>query len=71
VSADPQELRRIGDPGMVAVELHNLGHVEIHRGNVEAAEECFEQVPHSDDRFSEAMSRLNEATVDWLREQLS
>jgi tetratricopeptide (TPR) repeat protein len=62
--------RRISDPGMVAVELHNLGHVEIHRGNVDAAEECFKQVPHSDDPYSEAMSRLNEATVAFLRGDL-
>ena len=62
--------RRIGSPGMVAVEHHNLGHVEIHRGNVDAAEECFKQVPHSDDPFSEAMSRLNEATVGFLRGDL-
>jgi tetratricopeptide (TPR) repeat protein len=62
--------RRIGNPGMVAVELHNLGHVEIHRGNVDAAEECFKQVPHSDDPHSEAMSRLNEATVAFLRGDL-
>jgi hypothetical protein len=51
---------------LVAVEHHNLGHVEIHRGNVDAAEDCFRQVPHSDDPFSEAMSRLNEATVAFL-----
>jgi tetratricopeptide (TPR) repeat protein len=62
--------RRIGSPGMVAVELHNLGHVEIHRGNVDAAEECFKEVPHSDDPNSEAMSRLNEATVAFLRGDL-
>lgn len=29
--------RRLGDEGMIAVESYNLGHVEIHRGNVDAA----------------------------------
>ena len=33
--------RRIGDLGMVGVELHNLGHVEIHRGNIDQAERYF------------------------------
>jgi tetratricopeptide (TPR) repeat protein len=41
--------RRIGDPGMVAVELHNLGHVEIRRGNVETAERIFDELGASDD----------------------
>jgi tetratricopeptide (TPR) repeat protein len=41
--------RRIGDLGMVAVELHNLGHVEIRRGNVEAAERIFNELGVGDD----------------------
>jgi hypothetical protein len=39
--------RRIDARGMVEVELHNLGHVEIHRGNVDAVEDCFAQIPRS------------------------
>ena len=33
--------RKIRDQGMVAAELQNLGFVEIHRGNVDAAERYF------------------------------
>src|SRR5213594_4649180 len=33
--------RKIQDQGMVAAELQNLGFVEIHRGNVDAAERYF------------------------------
>ncbi len=36
--------RRIGDRGMVVVELHNLGHVEIRGGGAEAAERYFEEL---------------------------
>jgi tetratricopeptide (TPR) repeat protein len=41
--------RRIGDTGMVAVELHNLGHVEIRRGNLEAAERILDELGVGDD----------------------
>ena len=41
--------RRIGDTGMVAVELHNLGHVEIRRGNLKAAERIFDELGVGDD----------------------
>jgi ABC-type sugar transport system ATPase subunit len=51
--------RRIGDHGMVIVELHNLGHVEIRRGNVEAAAAYFAQLPRSDT----ALTALNDAAV--------
>jgi hypothetical protein len=43
--------------------LHNLGHVEIHRGNVDAAAEHFAQVPHSDDDYGRAMANLNDAQI--------
>ena len=36
--------RRVGDRRMVEVELHNLGHVAIRRGEVEAAERYFEEL---------------------------
>jgi tetratricopeptide (TPR) repeat protein len=61
--------RRIGDEGMVGVELHNLGHVEIHRGNVDAAEryfaKCAEQ--ETDDPYGAALTQFNEAAVAYLR----
>jgi tetratricopeptide (TPR) repeat protein len=63
--------RRIDASGMVEVELHNLGHVEIHRGNVDAAEECFSEITPSDDPYGQAMSRLNEATIAFRRGQLA
>jgi tetratricopeptide (TPR) repeat protein len=62
--------RRLGDLGMVGVELHNLGHVEIHRGNVDAAERHFaecEQLGASDDAYSLAMTHLNQAVVAFAR----
>ena len=64
--------RRLGDLGMVGVELHNLGHVEIHRGNVGAAERYFaecEQLGASDDAYFEAMTNLNRAVVAFAREE--
>jgi tetratricopeptide (TPR) repeat protein len=65
--------RRLGDHGMVAVELHNLGHVEIHRGNVDAAERHFAECadPGSAvDPYSMAMSQLNQAMVAFARGDL-
>lgn len=55
--------RRLDSPDMVDVEHHNLGHVEIHRGNVEAAAKHFAQTPHSADAFGQAMMNLNNAQV--------
>ncbi len=62
--------RRIGDPGMVAVELHNLGHVEIHRGNVDAAERHFAEAAErgdADDPFDRAIGDLNAAALAFAR----
>ena len=62
--------RRLGDLGMVGVELHNLGHVEIHRGNIDAAERYFaecEELGASDDAYGAAMTRLNRAVVAFAR----
>jgi len=58
---------RLDAQGMVDVEHHNLGHVEIHRGNVDAATRHFAQVPSSDDDYSKAMANLNQASVAFLR----
>jgi tetratricopeptide (TPR) repeat protein len=62
--------RRIGDQGMVGVELHNLGHVEIHRGNVDEAARYFAEVGASgasDDPYDEALGLANEAAVAFGR----
>jgi tetratricopeptide (TPR) repeat protein len=58
--------RRLGDRRMVGVELHNLGHLELHRGNLEAAERCFSEVaglrdPH--DPYMAGMAQLNQAAL--------
>ena len=58
--------RTIGDPNMVAVELHNLGHVELRLGNLDAAERCFEEaasMASPDDPYDAAMTNLNRAAV--------
>jgi ATP/maltotriose-dependent transcriptional regulator MalT len=62
--------REIGDDGMVVVELHNLGHVEIHRGNAKAAERRFAELKRlstMDDPYSEAMVSLNDAATAFCR----
>jgi tetratricopeptide (TPR) repeat protein len=62
--------RQIGDEGMVVVELHNLGHVEIHRGNTAAAELRFAELKRlstMDDPYSAAMTYLNEAALAYGR----
>jgi tetratricopeptide (TPR) repeat protein len=64
--------RRLGDDGMVAVELHNLGHVEIHRGNVNAAERRFAECARmggdaADDPYGAALGELNRAAVAFAR----
>jgi tetratricopeptide (TPR) repeat protein len=58
--------RRLGDRRMVGMELHNLGHLELHRGNLEAAERCFAEVaglrdPH--DPYMAGMAQLNQAAL--------
>ena len=66
--------RRIGDEGMVLVELHNLGHVEIRRGNVDAAERYFEECAttgDADDPYGMAMTTLNQAVVAFARSDLT
>ena len=62
--------RRIGDQGMVVVELHNLGHVEMHRGNADAAARYFAEcakLGSADGPYGAAMTRLNEAAVAYGR----
>jgi hypothetical protein len=59
--------RRRGDSRMVAVELHNLGHVERHLGDLEAAArrfaECSELRQGSSDPYDAAMELLNSAAL--------
>lgn len=60
---------RLGNPAMVAAEEHNLGWVELHRGDVDAAEEWFRRrdaaaVP---DAYGDAWSALNWAAVAAVR----
>lgn len=62
--------RRLGDRGMIVVELHNLGHVEMHRGNVDAAERYFEECAElggAGDPYDQAMVLLNRAVVAFAR----
>jgi tetratricopeptide (TPR) repeat protein len=62
--------RRIDDQGMVGVELHNLGHVEIHRGNADTAERYFAECAElgsGDDPYSKALGLGNEAAVAFGR----
>jgi tetratricopeptide (TPR) repeat protein len=58
--------RRIGDEGMVSVELYNLGHVEAHRGNIEAAARYFSEAAERtnlDDPYDAAVTDLTFAVV--------
>jgi len=62
--------RRLGDQRMVAVELHNLGHVELHRGDVAAAEESFAEcleLRDERDPYEAAMTHLNRAALAFAR----
>ena len=62
--------RKIRDQGMVAAELQNLGFVEIHRGNTDAAERYFtegEKIVPASDPYSTAMSIINKAVIAFLR----
>ena len=61
--------RRIDDQGMIVVELHNLGHIELHRGNVDVARRLFEEVEarsQADDPYSLAMSHLNAGALAFV-----
>jgi hypothetical protein len=58
--------RRLGDSRMVGMELHNLGHVELHRGNIEVAERCFSEVAGIRDHhvpYEAAMTHLNHVAL--------
>jgi tetratricopeptide (TPR) repeat protein len=64
--------RRIGDRGMVIAELNNLGLVEIHRNNVDAAERLFDEsekisAPKNNDPYGQGMALVNKAMVAFGR----
>jgi tetratricopeptide (TPR) repeat protein len=62
--------RRLGDSRGVAMELHNMGHVELHRGRVEEAERCFAEcanVRNHGDPYEAAMTHLNQAALAFAR----
>ncbi len=55
---------------MVAAELQNLGLVEIHRGNIDAAERYFtesKKLEPANDPYSKAMTNLYEAAILFTR----
>jgi tetratricopeptide (TPR) repeat protein len=58
--------RELGDTNMVGMEFHNLGHVELHRGNVDGAECCFAEsaeVRSGGNPYDVAMTHLNQAAL--------
>lgn len=62
--------RSLGDAGMVATELHNLGHLELHRGNLERAEQYFnerETLRNMQDPYEDALTDLNQAALSFYR----
>jgi len=62
--------RRLGDSRMVGMELHNIGHVEIHRGKVQEAELRFKEcasIRNQDDPYEAAMTHLNQAALAFAR----
>jgi non-specific serine/threonine protein kinase len=62
--------RRLGDNRTIGMELHNIGHIELHRGNVDAAERCFAEltaVRNQNDPYEAAMTHLNRAALAFTR----
>jgi len=62
--------RKLGDSRMIAGELHNLGHVELHRGNIGAAQRAFaeaDSLRSGDDPYDLAMAQLNQAALAYER----
>lgn len=59
--------RELGDGYVETMELHNLGHVSLHLGDVTAAEGYFarwrERTVASDNSYDRAMAALNEAAL--------
>jgi len=61
----------LGDQGMVVVEHHNLGHVELRRGRVDAAERHFSEAEalagDTEDPYDLALRSLNAASIAHAR----
>jgi tetratricopeptide (TPR) repeat protein len=70
--AESLELNRaLGDRGMVVVEFHNLGHVELRRGRVDAADRCFAEADAlagaTEDPYDLALRGFNAAAIAHAR----
>ena len=68
--------RRIEDKGMVIAELTNLGLVEIHRNNVERAEQLLDEAEKltgsaPDDPYGKAMTSLNKAMLAYRKNDIA
>ena len=65
--------QRLGNKRGIAMEQHNLGHVELRRGNVDEAERLFsarlDYARDSNDPYEAAMSALNEAALAAARQE--
>jgi tetratricopeptide (TPR) repeat protein len=62
--------RRLDDAGMVVCELHNLGFVQVRRGEADAAERLFEECQRlapASDPFAKAFGELNRGAVAFVR----
>jgi tetratricopeptide (TPR) repeat protein len=63
--------RKIGDHGMVVVDLHNLGHAHLRLGNLDRAERFFEEcaalIGDTDDPYELALRAFNQASVAFAR----
>ncbi|HZQ89131.1 MAG TPA: hypothetical protein VFA42_03915 [Gaiellaceae bacterium] len=59
--------RSLGDRDLETMELHNLAHVELHRGDVAAAEQLLagwrERTAGSEAPYDRAMAALNQAAL--------
>ena len=67
--------RRIEDKGMVIAELTNLGLVEIHRNNVDRAEQLLDEAEKltgsaPDDPYGKAMTSLNKAMLAYRKNNI-
>ena len=62
--------RSLKDAAGIAMELHNLGHVELHRGHVDVAARYFEECARlrtRDSPVDAAMTHLNQAALAYAR----
>ncbi len=66
--------RQINDETMFAVDLHNLGHVEVKLGKVDEAEihfnVCEKLSVDPNDTYSSALNLFNKATIEYARNDI-